>query len=572
MREQNSKKLKLKWVTDVIGDDYKNWREGDTVILQAQTGTGKTYFVKNKLVPMVESYESMLILCNRVYLKRQLKLDLIEMTNDLEAKKLIYKEDKNKNIIVDNEALDKLTVIDERIVIISYHAIANASIDAKYRINDDFNIRNFKYIVMDECHFLKTDAPFAQVCNFAFNKLLREMCPESIKIFISATLEELKEDIVKLAEDNNKQLNYWGIEKCGIKEYSTGINEENETGMDYSYLNTKYFKNLEDIVNLIRNDKSDEKWIIFVQKKKDMEKLAEDLNGIDGGVGCVKAGDKNNTNLDSIINQSKFNSRILITTKVLDNGVNIEDDKVKNVVIMALDRVTFVQELGRIRVDIENAPEINLFIRKKTKKTFKNLLDKTYKNKQEQINLFKESQNKFDRKYDFDYDKLPKDIFYKDGEWKINEIGLSKFNSDVKFAERMYALTNGDDMAFIKEQLSWIGLEDTFDGGNMIEDVILEESKGKLAEFLTEAYETEGMFTKEYFIKTMTDIINNDDRLRVKFNKKDGGNKRSKGQSKFNELFKEEGLKYIVSSRVVKKTIDGKRKNITYWIVTKIEN
>ncbi|MDM0716830.1 hypothetical protein QTH81_00885 [Clostridium perfringens] len=70
----------------------------------------------------------------------------------------------------------------------------------------------------------------------------------------------------------------------------------------------------------------------------------------------------------------------------------------------------------------------------------------------------------------------------------------------------------------------------------------------------------------------MTDIINNDDRLRVKFNKKDGGNKRSKGQSKFNELFKEEGLKYIVSSRVVKKTIDGKRKNITYWIVTKIEN
>ncbi len=71
-------KLNLKWVTDTIGKEYKQWNKGDIVTVQAQTGTGKTFFVKNKLITEMEIYEHMLIVANRINLKRQLKKDLLK--------------------------------------------------------------------------------------------------------------------------------------------------------------------------------------------------------------------------------------------------------------------------------------------------------------------------------------------------------------------------------------------------------------------------------------------------------------------------------------------------------------
>lgn len=68
------------------------------------------------------------------------------------------------------------------------------------------------------------------------------------------------------------------------------------------------------------------------------------------------------TELDSIINNSKFNRKVLIATKTLDNGINIKDNKVKNIVIMAWDKITFIQMLGRRRVNIEDADTVNLYI------------------------------------------------------------------------------------------------------------------------------------------------------------------------------------------------------------------
>lgn len=77
-------KLNIERITDVIGDDYyKKWRSGDVVKIQAQTGSGKTHFIVNTLANQLLEYEfnpkmneKMLILCNRINLKRQLKKDL----------------------------------------------------------------------------------------------------------------------------------------------------------------------------------------------------------------------------------------------------------------------------------------------------------------------------------------------------------------------------------------------------------------------------------------------------------------------------------------------------------------
>ncbi|MGM8257339.1 helicase-related protein [Clostridium perfringens] len=402
------------------------------------------------------------------------------------------------------------------------------------------------------------------------------MNPKSIKIFISATMEELEDSIELFANENIEQLNHWGIGENKVHKYSTGINEENKTGMDYSYLNPKYFNELSDIANTIKNDKTDNKWLVFVQSFDDMNYLLEELKGINGGVASIKSGDENNINFNSIMDKNKFISRVLITTKVLDNGVNIEDDKLKNIVVMTLDRTTFIQEIGRVRIDIENAPEINLFIRKKYKKTFTTLLKK-YNEKQEQIDLFNENLNLFKRKFNNDADKVKKDVIRlgRDTQWELNKIGLFRLNKDRMFAEMMENRMRKNKFAFIEEQLSWIGLEDTFDEDNMIEDVMLEEDKMSLEGYLSSMFENKIVLLKapdrEELIKTIGLIDTHNSNLGIKKNI-EANIKYVKNINTLNSYLDEEiGSKFRIKQFETSRNIEGKKKKFkNAWKIVKI--
>lgn len=75
------KRLNIKRVNEVIGNQYTMWNRGDVVLINAQTGAGKTSFIKNVLLDQMQFGERMLYLCNRVSLKRQFKLDLLNKYN-----------------------------------------------------------------------------------------------------------------------------------------------------------------------------------------------------------------------------------------------------------------------------------------------------------------------------------------------------------------------------------------------------------------------------------------------------------------------------------------------------------
>lgn len=66
-----------------------------------------------------------------------------------------------------------------------------------------------------------------------------------------------------------------------------------------------------------------------------------------------------------MINKSRFEEDVLITTKVLDSGVNIIDSSVKNIVLPFCYNVDFMQMLGRKRFTEENET-VNLFIKQPT--------------------------------------------------------------------------------------------------------------------------------------------------------------------------------------------------------------
>lgn len=546
------KKLNLKWVTEVIGEDYKNWKKGDVVRVQAQTGTGKTLMVTGNdkikgLIDRMEGYQRLIYICNRVELKRQIKLDLLKKYN-LEIPKINNK--------LDIDTLDKMTRINN-IVITSYHSIAYSMLANTYN-SEDNNLDMFDYIVCDEMHFMLADSSFNNHTRLAFNELITKADRNAIKIFISATMDEMVKVIEKAVEDSKNSF----IKKNDLKLHTYN------TGIDYSYLNTKYFRHIKDIITLIKNDKTDDKWLVFVTSKKNGQDMKNELDECNISNDFITSGSKT-VEAKNITSESKFNCKVLISTKALDNGVNIKDDKVKNLVVMAFDKTTFIQEIGRVRFNILNAPTINLYIRTCYKKTFTNLVDRIYNPKFQDCELYMKDRSKFDRKYHNNLSSLADDLFYIDNDTKditLNKMGYVRLIKDGAFAKIMIEkFENEGEFAFIKEQLLWLGLEDTFNKDNLIEDVTKEDNIDTLKGFLKDAYSEKKYFYKEKFIEDIMKIINNDENLKVLFNKISGNGNRAKGAKMFNKLFTSNkvNLDYVVCTE--KKTINGERKN--YWFV-----
>ena len=202
------RKLNLQWVSDSIGDDYKNWKQGDTVLISAQTGTGKTWFIKNVLLDNIADHERLLLVCNRTNLKRQLKKDLLKKYNEPIPETL-------------NELDDITTIHNKKVTITSYHAISNTirnGIYDEHGVDCDFSL--YDYIVFDECHFIFSDGGFNNKTRFAYEKVVKQYYPHIVKIFISATMFEIREPIIRCVEKVKN--NGFGLDEPTIHEYSTG--------------------------------------------------------------------------------------------------------------------------------------------------------------------------------------------------------------------------------------------------------------------------------------------------------------------------------------------------------------
>ncbi|GBF32260.1 hypothetical protein DCCM_0453 [Desulfocucumis palustris] len=531
------KRLNLKWVAETIGDEYKNWRKGDIVLLNAQTGTGKTWFIENVLLDYIEDYKNVLLVSNRTNLKRQIKKDLLEKYN-LEIPESL-------------EELDKITKI-YNVVITSYHAIQDSELDKDYNVAEFKGDLNFyDYIVLDEAHYILSDGSFNNKTRIVLDELIRDYHRQTIKIFISATMDEIKKPIYNYVDKIIGK-------KPKIHNYTTGI--------DYSYVNTNYFRDLDSIIATIKNDTTNDKWLVFVSKIDDAKEIEKEL----GQDKCtiIKSGTKSEE-LTSIINNSKFESKVLIATKTLDNGINIKDDQLKNIVIMAWDKITFVQMLGRKRIEIENAQQINLYIMTRYKKSFSQKII-NYNKKLDEVELYKNNENEFNRKYDNDLWKIGKnlnELFYrsqKNGNWKLNKGGYYRLIKDIKFAAYMVnKFEEEGEFAFITEQLSWLELGYTFDEMNLIEDVVLNEDVMKLEDYL-ESIIGKKLFGDEQ--QKLSDLIIGE-LITVK-NKIDYRTKKIKPSTLESILREQLSLPYAVSKSTPE--TKGEMRNKKYIIITKI--
>lgn len=135
---------------------------------------------------------------------------------------------------------------------------------------------------------------------------------------------------------------------------------------DYSYIQPVYFKKYEELLDEIKNTGT-EKWLIFVDNEFEGMKFARFLEKNELKDVGVLSRDRIDQDEDvqeiyqEIVEEESFSQRILITTSVLDCGINIDDDEVSNIVIACDNKTGFLQMLGRKRMT-ENE-KIRLFIK-----------------------------------------------------------------------------------------------------------------------------------------------------------------------------------------------------------------
>ena len=375
-----------KKVTEGIGDHYKieiadydykikkgitdRWEPSQPVFISAQTGQGKNFFIENTLIPYVrklnlehQTKQKVLILSNRRALKAQIEDRL----------------DGNEH----SDKEGKIYFCDEYADVMTYQSFLLCKKDLK--VKQKYAKSRYIFVICDEAHFFTSDAMF----NPHTQKILQaivQVFKSAVRIYMSATPYECLEYII------NNEKNYYPNNKHNVMVLY-------HFKRDYSYLDVKTYSKIKELYEEIIEsvNKRKEKWLIFIDDKKkginvkeELEKLAEDMKSPlvveddktkkKGGednkgdrdkkekrkvekIFAINADSKKNPIYQDIVEHERLNkdTYVLISTSVLDNGVNLKG--IKNIVVSDMTKAKCLQMVGRARVERDDYRK-NLYIKR----------------------------------------------------------------------------------------------------------------------------------------------------------------------------------------------------------------
>lgn len=536
------------YITEIIKQEYQKWNIGDCIFLEAPTGTGKTTFILKELLLFVKSLNmEILYLSNRFLLKEQIKKEIAEkqgLPTDLAWLESV-------------EELDGITVINyQKLQLLCQQE------GFVWEIN-----RRYRYVVCDEIHYLLEDSAF----NPEIIRLVRFLKDiSSCLICISATLGELKEWIVWEKYGVNVRYMKWVRENDFFeylmfpKRFTTPMTLIYTTIHSYTIPahsvveKVVYYAEQEQIIDAIGRSKLGEKWLIFQSNKSKAKELTKKLGD---SAALITAEDRENDTIAEIIHEGKFSCKVLVATKLLDNGVSLKDSQLKNIIIDTISRTEFIQMLGRKRCLNAN-DVVTLYIPQKSKKTFQGYLSPEM---QETYDLVEKdfASNEMIAKMLCDekfYSKVRRFFTLEKGQLVKNPLATEYYDRQRKLVDKMITEFSSDEFAFIKEQLSWIDMEDTFDEQNLYTFQQQEEAISHIRDKLAELVGCELCQSEQEELRTFITERANDSRIRTQ-----KGN-RLLGKKAINELLQEYTLPFQIEG------IYGKRKGEeTFWVVKRRE-
>lgn len=391
-------------VTSVIGESYKAWNTQTPVLICTPTGSGKTTFVLKTLLPFAaQNGHTICYMSNRRILKQQVKNRIapayqgyIDITN--------YQAPDFSNHLYHST----YWVFDEAHYFLS-DASFNKSI-GKFVDHIKGAYKNHICIFMTATpqylylmlRYIFYNYPYVSLPNFPIPYYLDDMIrrakfddfksakrlltyKEHPSSSVRRYSNEKFEDALERFQKNHK---YDFSEN--VKKYSRVFEAVKERCIfyhiphDYSYVEPCYFRDYKDLTYMIQNTPESEKWVIFTSSRTLGREIQKEI---------LKAGIFNVAYLDAsggdddgkdarkaIIREEAFPHRVLISTKVLDNGANISDPTVKHIVILKADETTFLQMLGRRRIDHSAHETIYLYIKHETYGSMQKFLDHKYLN------------------------------------------------------------------------------------------------------------------------------------------------------------------------------------------------
>lgn len=406
-----------KYVDSLIGDEYKQWVQGDKILISTPTGSGKTTFVISKLLKYaVEQRKHIAYYCNRRVLYEQIVVRSNEdierfFTNDVEISETaaqyfhIYTYQSSEL----KENYPDISIVD-----------ADTGKRTRYTADD------ILYYIFDEAHYFVSDALINSNTNFWYEKKFQF----GISVFLTATpkpLMTLFEGWNRLGVETNGKLynkfkNMDQLEERAIdavpeilsffvyecKRYGVAAKTPSEKELteavkrnhsnpleewfqaldrvhhsgsaplktytfepDYSYIDPVYFTDLDDLIPEIRKDKDNkQKWLIFVDDEREGSTLATTIEKQEGMSSVflssyeIRHKGAARETYNYIIEKKSFPQKVLIATSVLDCGIDIKSTNeapVHNIVIISDNEALFLQMLGRRRV--KDNERVRLFIK-----------------------------------------------------------------------------------------------------------------------------------------------------------------------------------------------------------------
>ena len=549
------------WVADGIGEHYMikvnrkheiecepdRWKPEQPVLISAQTGRGKNTFIEEELIPYVRNQNikngtnyKVLILSNRIALRYQVRNRI---------KSNLLNEDNPDEVYM----FKNYDCVD----IMNYQTFLNKAVGIKYK--QEKSSKKYLFVICDEAHFFTSDAMF----NYDTGRILTGIVSTfstAIRVYMTATPYECL-DVINQYEGKFRQ------QPVGIVMYHFKRN--------YTYLNMNIFseyKELKDVI--IKSVTEGEKWIVFIDNIEKGQKFKEELEScpeLNEKVFAVNASSKRDEKYQKMVLNETFDSstKILITTSVLDNGVNFRG--VQNVVVSDLSKTKCLQMVGRARVD-ENNPKVNLYIRRFNAE----YIEQRIAALEEQRDAYHIHSTyppaDFIEKY---FHSNRSDIWNKAKQWfgtentgdnrhYSNEIAVSLADKLVvvynSILSEMLA-TDADEASsgqkYLEHQLSWFGKS-----YELKEDVTLftfENAKREFTEFLDSYIGTLiPPEAQDEFIKRFTVLCDN------AFSRQDKNKNRGDyGKVKMNRILKDKMPNYEIVSK--------KSKKVTSWNVVKLE-
>lgn len=348
------------YVSEIVNQNYQKWKGHDVVFISSPTGSGKTTFVLNELLEYVASKKmKLLYLVNRTLLKAQIEEKIsVDIMHKLRKNKSLSEED-----------------IKDLITVKTYQEIEEL---CKRKESISWGQGKFRYIVADEAHYFFTDSLFNPSTEISLNWIMdKRSGGDASIIFMSATIGRIKDYIIKkycLQPFDSEQEGVSLVR--GEEEINTqSVYHDYSCSADYSRISLKLLNTVSEIPSLIEGGG---KWLIFVDdinKGYEIQRLLKEAEIENKFIQAkVKYSEEVIDEVQGIVKNENFTKQVLIATSVLDNGINIKDFSLRNLIIMADTFEEFMQMLGRKRVlDEEQEMEkfINVYILQRSKEEFK---------------------------------------------------------------------------------------------------------------------------------------------------------------------------------------------------------